>query len=119
MTMLRWSIFCAGTSRRMPTNLDWDRFREAQDGELAYDEQLARYSAIAEERLDAEAYEEFAQRHLGDLDAVVWEYFGTPRAREVIRAKVEVLFPEHEHDEFTQHFWEQVQSWRAEQEENR
>ena len=61
---------------------------------------------------DAERFERFCARHLTHLDEVTWEYFGTDAAREAIRKKVQVLFPEHEHDEFTEHFWQRIQTWR-------
>ena len=111
-TMLQWSIFCAATKRKMRTNLDWDRYFEIRDEKLPYREALARYADIGRERFEADAFAEFKERHLGALDEITWEYFGEPRAKEVIRAKVETLFPEHEHDEFTDHFWDRIQAWR-------
>jgi hypothetical protein len=114
-TMLQWSIFCAATDRPMRTNLDWDRYYAIRDEKLPYVESLARYGDIGRERFDAEAFAEFRERHLGPLDEITWEYFGEPRAKEVIRAKVETLFPEHEHEEFTELFWEQVQAWRRDE----
>jgi hypothetical protein len=41
------------------------------------------------------------------------EYFGTDKARDAVRQKVVALFPEHEWDEFTDHFWNEIQEWRA------
>jgi len=114
-TMLQWSVFCAATGRKMKTALDWDRYYAVSDQGLPYEESLTRYGAIARERFDQAAFETFKKEHLGPLDEVVWEYFGTPRAREVIRSKVETLFPEHEHEEFTERFWQLVQDWRASQ----
>jgi len=29
-----------------------------------------------------------------------------------VRAKVEALFPQHEHDKFTEHFWGLLKFWR-------
>jgi hypothetical protein len=43
---------------------------------------------------------------------VAWEYFGTMRAKEAVRRKVAVIFPEHEIEEFTEHFWGLIQFWR-------
>jgi hypothetical protein len=45
---------------------------------------------------------------------VAWKYFGDDRARAAVRRKVEALFPEHEWDQFTEHFWQAIQTWRAE-----
>jgi hypothetical protein len=30
-----------------------------------------------------------------------------------VRLKVEALFPEHEWEQFTEHFWQAIQRWRA------
>ena len=43
---------------------------------------------------------------------MAWEFFGTAAAREAVHEKVEALFPEHEVEEFTEHFWGAIQGWR-------
>ena len=63
-------------------------------------------------RFETDRFEEFCDTHLSRLDEVAYEYFGDDRAKEAIRRKVVKLFPEHEWDEFTEHFWEEVQTWR-------
>jgi hypothetical protein len=82
----------------------------AQD--LSPREKLARYGAIARERLEAARFEEFCAEHLSHLDEVAWEFFGSDRAKEAVRLKVESLFPPHEHEEFTEHFWGMIGFWR-------
>ena len=57
-------------------------------------------------------FQEFCDQHLGHLDEVSWEFFGSDTAKDAVRAKVESLFPEHEHEEFTEHFWGLIQFWR-------
>ncbi len=108
----RWSIFCAVTKRPMHMNVDWAPYYEIAALDLPAEEKLQRYGAIARERLDAERFEEFCHRHLSHLDEVAWEFFGSDRAKEAVRLKVESLFPAHEHEEFTEHFWGLIQFWR-------
>ena len=55
----------------------------------------------------------FCAEHLPHLDAVVWEFFGSPVARDAVRQKVAQLFPEHEVDQFTELFLERIERWRA------
>jgi len=43
---------------------------------------------------------------------VAWEFFGTPIARGAFEKKVEALFPAHEVAQFTELFWQRVQTWR-------
>jgi hypothetical protein len=110
---IRWSIFCAATGRKMRQNLDWAPYYAVAEKDLPYREKLAAYAAIARERLDAERFEDFCQEHLGHLDAVALDYFAGDRAHEAVRKKVQALFPEHEWDQFTEHFWQSIQDWRA------
>jgi len=111
---LRWSLFCAASKRKMSVNLDWERFFAIADQDLSQAEKLSRYGALARKHFEVDAFDEFCDEHLAHLDEVAWEYFGTDRAKEAVRQKVVALFPEHEHDEFTDHFWNEIQEWRDE-----
>ncbi len=113
----RWSIFCAATRRKMHQNVDWEPYYEVarRDG-LSADEKLAEYARIADERLETARFEEFCDRHLGHLDEVAWDFFGSETAKGAVRAKVEALFPKHEHEQFTEHFWGLIQQWRRDEE---
>ncbi|MCG8460691.1 MAG: hypothetical protein MI919_30785 [Holophagales bacterium] len=111
--LLRWSIFCAVTRRKMRQSLDWEPFYAiAAEKESSLEDRLERYSAIAHERFETEKFREFCAEHLDHLDEVAWEYFGSDHARDAVAAKVKVLFPEHEHERFTEHFWGLIQFWR-------
>ncbi len=109
---VKWALFCAVTGRRMRHNLDWAPFFEVADREMPYRERLAAYAAIARERFEAERFEAFCAEQLADLDELAWEFYGSDRAREAVRLKVEALFPAHEVDSFTEHFWGLIQFWR-------
>ena len=109
---IRWSVFCAATARRMRQNVDWEPFYEVARRDLPFAERLAEYGRIAEERLETERFEEFCAQHLSHLDDVSREFFASDIAKSAVRAKVESLFPEHEHEQFTEHFWGLIQRWR-------
>jgi hypothetical protein len=96
----------------MRLNQDWQPFFAIAAEDMPFRDKLAAYAAIAHERFETERFEEFCERHLAHLDEVAWEFFGTPRAREAIGAKVAALFPVHEHAAFTEHFWQKLQEWR-------
>lgn len=110
--LLRWTIFCTVTKRKVRLNPDWDSFLAAHDPALPFDEQLERYDALARAHFDTERFEAFCAEHLSHLDAVAHAYFGTPEFKEVVRAKVAALYPTHEIDEFTDHFFGMIQFWR-------
>jgi hypothetical protein len=112
---LRWAIFCAATKRKMRKTLDWEPFYAVAALDLPFEEKLDRYAAIADERFETARFEEFCAKHLGHLDEVAWEFFGTPEAREAVRLKVAALYPSHEVEPFTELFWKRIQTWRADQ----
>jgi len=115
-TMLGWSLFCAATRRKMQTDLDWNRYFEIRQEDLPYEKSLSAYGEIGRERFEEDHFAEFHRRYLKPLDEICWDFFGSPRAKEIIRVKVETLFPEHEHEEFTELFWDRIQTWRREEE---
>ena len=49
---------------------------------------------------------------IAHLDEVAWEFFGSEIARDAVRQKVEAIFPPHELESFTEHFWGLIQQWR-------
>ena len=113
--LLRWSLFCAASARPMRLGFDWQPYFDIADRDLPYREKLAGYAHIARQRLETDRFEEFCARHLGAVDEIVWEFFGSDTAREAVRLKVEALFPEHEIDSFTEYFWDKIQQWRADE----
>ena len=53
-----------------------------------------------------------ATQHLGHLDEVAYELFGSQLARDAVHQKVAALFPPREIEEFTELFWSRIQAWR-------
>jgi hypothetical protein len=109
---LRWSIFCAATQRRIKTDLNWREYFDIADQDKPFDDKLADYVRIARRHFDIDRFEEFCDQHLGHLDEVAHAYFATPAVKDAIREKVEALYPAHEHEEFTELFWNRIQDWR-------
>jgi hypothetical protein len=96
----------------MNTNLDWQEYFRIADQDRPFEEKFADYVKIAEKRFDADRFYEFSETHLGHLDEIAHEFFGTDVVKDAIRQKVEALYPAHEIDEFTELFWGRVQDWR-------
>jgi glutathione synthase/RimK-type ligase-like ATP-grasp enzyme len=113
--LVKWTLFCAATKRRVRHGHDWEPYFEVARRAAPFRERLAAYAAIARKRLDADRFEEFAAKHLARVDEVAFEFYGTAVAKEAIRAKVAALFPKHEVEEFTERFWAAVQRWRDEE----
>ena len=107
-----WALFCAAAERPMRRNLDWSPFYEIAERDAPYRDKLAAYAAVARQRLDAGRFAEFRHSALARLDEVALDFFASDRALEAVDAKVRVLFPPQEVDEFTEHFWGLVGFWR-------
>ncbi len=73
---------------------------------------MREYGKLADRHFDTERFQEFCNDHLAHLDEVAWQFFGTAVAKDAVRRKVAALFPAHEVEEFTEHFWGLVQLWR-------
>jgi len=110
--MIKWSLFCAATKRPVRRTLDWEPYYAVVKKDLPFDARLKAYAAIARDRFEHDRFVEFCDHHLGHLDEVAWEFFGTQRAKEIFRHKVAALFPAHEVDPFTEHYFGLVQFWR-------
>lgn len=111
-SMLRWSVFCAATQRKMRLHPHWHPYFEiADDPELPWDEKLFRYDRLARQHFEADRFGAFCEDHLPHLDQVALEYFQTERFRSTVREKVAALYPDHEIEQFTNHFFGLVQFW--------
>ncbi len=110
--LLRWSLFCAAVKRKPSLNLDWAPYFDIAKLDLPFEEKLDRYDALARAHFDTERFEAFCAQHLAHLDEVALEFFGTQRFQDIVREKVEALYPKHEVDRFTEHFFGLVQFWR-------
>lgn len=111
---IRWSLFCAYTGRKAQMNPNWAPYFEIADGPGTFMEKLPKYTALANEHFQTEAFNDFCEKHLPHLDQVAWDFFGTNEAKKAVHAKVSALFPEHEIETFTDYFWDKIQLWRKE-----
>jgi hypothetical protein len=96
----------------MRHHVDWTPFFLIADSDMPYRDKLRAYAEVAEDRYETRRFEDFCSRHLQDLDEVTWHYFGSDRAKEAVRRKVAVLFPDSEVERFTEHFWGLLRLWR-------
>jgi len=112
MANIRWSTFCAMTRKKMKMCPDWDPYWEILQQDMSYRQRLSAYAAIGHQRMETDRFREFCDQHLTHLEEQTHEFFGTDFAKETIRQKVGALFPEHEVESFTEHFWGRIQNWR-------
>lgn len=111
---LRWATFVATTRRRLRP-LEWSHFFDTVDDEMTLSERIDALLPLVHEHFETERFEEFCATHLGHLDEITHEWFGTDAARDAVRRKVAALFPPHEVDDFTEIFFQRIQKWRADE----
>lgn len=114
--LVHWSAFCAVTGRRMRIALDPDPYLAIGDREdLGYEEKLREYRRLADARLQAAEYEEFAAEALPDLHETVVEYVEGPDFDRLLVDTVRETFPAQEHDEFVPHYRGLLSAWARDQ----
>ena len=82
---------------------------------MSLNERLDAYAALAHERFETERFREFCLTHLGHLDEIAYEFFGSQTMKDAVHKKVAALFPAHEVEEFTALFFGRVQKWREQE----
>jgi hypothetical protein len=110
--LIRWTIFCAAMKRKPTLELHWQQFLDIADLDLPFSEKLERYDALARKHFDTERFDLFCAEHLAHLDEVAHDFFGSDEFRDAVHQKVAALYPKHEVEQFTQHFFGLVQFWR-------
>ena len=112
LALVRWCVFCAVTRREMRINQNSrDYFAWGDRDDLTYDEKLAHYRTLADDYFQVDAYHEFCDRHLGHLDEVAREWFGSDEFDDVLVETVRTTFPVHEHEQFVTHYRGLLAAW--------
>lgn len=114
--LLKWSIFCATTGRRMRLDQDtrtW--FDVGDDPGLSYEEKLDAYRTMADDYFELEAYRDFCDTHLADLDEVMVDYIESADFHRLLVSVVTDTFPPHEHDHFVGHYRGLLGAWASDQ----
>ncbi len=110
-SLVKWSLFCAYTGRKPKLNPDWAPYFAIADQDIPFAEKLVKYDELARAHFDTDRFEAFCETHLQRLDEVAVEFFATEQCKEIFREKVAAIFPKHEVDQFTDHFYGLVQFW--------
>ena len=110
--LLRWSVFCVVTGRKPRLDTETRRYFDIADrDDLSYTEKLGEYRRLADEYFEADRYAEFCQRHLGQVDEMVYDWVRSPDFEALLVDTVRTTYPEHEHDRFLAHFRGLIDAW--------
>jgi hypothetical protein len=110
--LLRWTVFCVVTGRKPRLDTDTHRYFEiGDDPSLSYGEKLGEYRRLADEYFETARYEEFCERHLKNIDEIVYGWVTSDEFRSLLRETVRATYPVHEHEKFLGHFGGLIDAW--------
>jgi hypothetical protein len=115
-SLLKWSVFCLATQRRMKINLNLGRWFEiGDDPDASYEDKLAAYRRLTDNYFEQKAYEEFCASQLAHVDEAVLELVDSSWFDDLLVRTVEGTFPPHEHERFVPHYRGLLSAWVADQ----
>jgi hypothetical protein len=115
-TLVKWTVFCLVTGRRPRIDLDTHAYFEISDnGDLDYQRKLAGYRRLADDYFAVDAYREFCDAHLRDIDARVADWVNGPAFDQLLVGTVTATYPAGERDRFVGHFRGLLDLWRRDQ----
>jgi hypothetical protein len=110
--LLRWSVFCVVTSRKLRMDTDTASYFEIADRpDVGYDDKLAAYRRLADQHFDTDRYREFCAAHLGHVDDLVYDWIASAEFDELLVTTVRATYPTNEQDRFVAHFRGLLGAW--------
>ena len=114
--LVKWSIFCTVTGRRMKKDIVTQPYIDIGDrDDLGYYEKLAEYGRLADEHFETARYQEFCDKYLSHIDEMMLEYIEGPEFDALLVYTVKEAFPVHEHDKFISHYRGLLGAWAKDQ----
>jgi hypothetical protein len=114
--LVRWCAFCLATGREMRINQGTrDYFELGDRDDLSYEDKLDGYRRLADAYFQVPEYEEFVATKLAHLDEVLCAWVEGPDFDALLVDTVTSTFPEHEHEQFVDHYRGLLAAWAADQ----
>ncbi len=113
--LVRWSVYCCATGRRMRVAMDPDPWNAIADADDDYGTRLEGYRGLADDYFELDAYEEFCARHLPHLDEAMVEYVDSDEFDGLLVDTVQRTFPAYEHEKFVAHYRGLLGAWVTDQ----
>jgi len=113
--LVRWSIYCLATQRRVGVDLGTAAyFAIADDASLTYDEKMERYRRLADDYFETERYWAWCAEHLPHLEDQVLDWVASPEFDVLLVETVQATYPKAEQNRFVGHFRGLVSQWVSE-----
>jgi hypothetical protein len=111
-TMVKWTVFCLATGRLPRIDQDTRCYFDISDrDDLDYGQKLAEYRRLADAYFDVDAYRDFGEKHLPDIDRRVLDWVSGPAFDQLLTDTVRSTYPAHEQEQFVAHFRGLVGLW--------
>jgi hypothetical protein len=115
-SLVKWSLYCTVTDRPMQIDMTMKRYFEIGDrDDLTYEEKLAGYARLTDEHFQSARYYEFVEKHLPEMDQVVYDYISSDEFDRLLIETVRSTFPTHEHERFIAHYRGLMGLWLKDQ----
>ncbi|GAB2620510.1 ATP-grasp domain-containing protein [Pseudactinotalea suaedae] len=103
--LVRWSVYCLATGRRVKADLSMESyFAVADDASLTYEEKMERYRRLADDYFETDRYWDWCAEFLPDLDSRVLDWVASADFDTLLVDTVRSTYPAHEHERFIAHF---------------
>ena len=104
-SLIRWITFCGVSRRKFQYDLHWQKYLDiANEPGLDFMEKLDKYMELADKYFETNKFENYCEKYLPHLDEAAYEYFTSQEFDQIIIKKVVKKFPQHEHEEFIEHY---------------
>ena len=114
--LVKWSLFCTVTERRMRIDQNTrDYFEIGDRQDLSYDEKIAAYRKLADDYFESDRYEEFCAKHLPHVTETMVEFVESSDFDRILVDTVRSTFPAHEHEKFIPHYRGLLAAWASDQ----
>jgi len=114
--LAKWAIYCTVTERRMPIDQDTRTYFDIADRlDMTYGERIEEYGRLADEYFEIDAYQEFCDEHLGEIDEVMVDFVDGAEFDRLLIETVRATFPRSEQDQFIAHYRGLLNGWAHDQ----
>jgi hypothetical protein len=112
VALVRWSAFCAVTRRNLRVDQSpRDYFQWGDRDDLDYEQKLAKYRLLADGYFQIDAYRQFCDNELADLDEIAHTWFSSTEFDDLLVRTVRATFPAHEQEQFVAHYRGLLAAW--------
>ena len=112
VALLKWTVYCAASGRKMALDLEQRKFFAIADQQgMSAAEKISAYGKLAREYFDASRFEAFCDEHLSHLDEVALDYFASQEFDDLLVRSVHEMFQAHEREQFVQRYRTLISQW--------